>query len=162
MDTYYLTQVKTVTPSMVSQFNWHFILLVAQPVCVRVYVRVSCVRVWSNVITDLISLCLLGESAVPELHRSSVLLSATSHLLLSGKSLPHDAAGETPPVFHLEVHPPHSTHKHTHKHWTLCSRIRKQKWLQSKVMVSIIKFTWPPSWSTPFFCTPVKHSLRDE
>lgn len=45
----------------------------------------------------------LGESAVPEFHRSPLLLSATSHLLLSGKSLSHDAAGETAAVFRLEV-----------------------------------------------------------
>ena len=32
-----------------------------------------------------------------------MLLSATSHLLLGRKSLPHDAAGETPAVFHLKV-----------------------------------------------------------
>lgn len=44
-----------------------------------------------------------GESAVPELHRSPLLLSAASHLLLSGTSLSHDAAGETPTVFCLEV-----------------------------------------------------------
>lgn len=44
-----------------------------------------------------------GESAVPEFHRSPLLLFATSHLLLSGTSLSHDAAGETPAVFHLEV-----------------------------------------------------------
>lgn len=44
-----------------------------------------------------------GESAVPELHRSPLLLSAASHLLLSGTSLSHDAAGETPTVFRPEV-----------------------------------------------------------
>lgn len=44
-----------------------------------------------------------GESAVPELHRSPLLLSAASHLLLCGTSLSHDAAGETPTVFHLKV-----------------------------------------------------------
>lgn len=125
---------------MVSPCNWYSILLVAQPAHVR-----FCVRLWSNVITDLISRCLLGESAVPELHGSSVLLSAPSHLLLSWKSLPHDATGETPTVFHLEVHPPHSIHKHAHKHRTLCPRIIKQKCLQSKMMVSMItKFSWPP------------------
>lgn len=47
--------------------------------------------------------CLSGESAVPELHGSPVLVTATSHLLLGGESLPHDAAGEAPAVFHLEV-----------------------------------------------------------
>lgn len=52
------------------------------------------------------SLSLSGESIVPELHRSPVLLSAPSHLLLSRESLPHDAAGETPAVFHLKVTPP--------------------------------------------------------
>lgn len=120
---------------MVSPCNWYSILLVAQPVCVR-----FCVRLWSNVITDLTSRCLLGESAVPELHGSSVLLSAPSHLLLSWKSLPHDATGETPTVFHLEVHPPHSI-----LHWTLCPRIIKQKCLLSKMMWSeITKFSWPP------------------
>lgn len=49
---------------------------------------------------------LSGESAVPELHGSPVLVTATSHLLLCGESLPHDAAGEAPAVFHLEVRPP--------------------------------------------------------
>lgn len=44
-----------------------------------------------------------GEPAVPEFHRSPLLLSATSHLLLSGTGLSHDAAGETPTVFRLEV-----------------------------------------------------------
>lgn len=44
-----------------------------------------------------------GESAVPEFHRSPLLLSATSHLLLSGTSLSHDAAGEAPTVFRLKV-----------------------------------------------------------
>lgn len=63
---------------------------------------------------DGLYLSLSGEPVVPELHRSSVLLSASSHLLLSRKSLPHDAAGETPAVFYLEVHPPPLTHKHTH------------------------------------------------
>lgn len=47
---------------------------------------------------------LTGESVVPELHGSSVLLSASSHLLLSRAGLPHDAAGRTPAVFHFEVH----------------------------------------------------------
>lgn len=49
--------------------------------------------------------CLSGESAVPELHGSPVLITATSHLLLGRESLPHDAAGEAPAVFHLEVRP---------------------------------------------------------
>lgn len=71
------------------------------------------IRLLSNVSTASIHLSLSGESVVPELHWSSVLLSATTHLLLSRKSLPHDAAGETPAVFHIEVHPPASTHRHT-------------------------------------------------
>lgn len=49
--------------------------------------------------------CLSGESAVPELHGSPVLVTATSHLLLGRESLPHDAAGEAPAVFHPEVRP---------------------------------------------------------
>lgn len=32
-----------------------------------------------------------------------MLVTATSHLLLSGEGLPHDAAGEAPTVFHPEV-----------------------------------------------------------
>lgn len=44
-----------------------------------------------------------GESAVPEFHGSPLLLPAASHLFLSGTSLSHDAAGETPAVFRLEV-----------------------------------------------------------
>lgn len=50
---------------------------------------------------------LSGESAVPELHGSTVLVTATSHLLLGGEGLPHDAAGEAPAVFHPEVQPSH-------------------------------------------------------
>lgn len=46
---------------------------------------------------------LSGESAVPELHGPTLLVTATSHLLLSGEGLPHDAAGEAPAVFHPEV-----------------------------------------------------------
>lgn len=44
-----------------------------------------------------------GESAVPELHRPPLLLSAAPHLLLSGTSLSHDAAGEATTVFHPQV-----------------------------------------------------------
>lgn len=51
-----------------------------------------------------------GESVVPELHGPAVLLPAASHLLFSGESLPHDAAGEAPSVFHLEVHLTHTPH----------------------------------------------------
>lgn len=65
--------------------------------------------------TNSIYISLSGESAVLELDRSPVLLSATSHLLLGRKSLPHDAAGETPAVFHLEVqHTGFDTQSHTH------------------------------------------------
>lgn len=42
-----------------------------------------------------------------------MLLSASSHLLLSRESLPHDAAGEAPTVFHPEVQLSPLTHKHT-------------------------------------------------
>lgn len=53
-----------------------------------------------------------GESTVPELHGSTVLLLAAAHLLLSREGLSHDAAGEAPAVFHPEVRQRHPT-----THW---------------------------------------------
>lgn len=136
------------------------------------------IRLWSNVLTASIYLSLSGESVVPELDRSSVLLSATSHLLLSRKSLPHDAAGETPAVFHLEVHPPASTHKHTlsqtlRDYETNMSTERNNCVNNSEVQLAtwfvhnpsathLLNTPWEINSSQPeLSCRPVQHSHRD-
>lgn len=70
-----------------------------------------------------------GESAVPELHRSPLLLSATPHLLLGRTSLSHDAAGETSTVFYLEV-------------WTHISNNRSVS-PPEQAKVHFLSATWP-------------------
>lgn len=86
-----------------------YLLCCSTQVCVRVTTRLLPIV---NVLPLPLSPSFSGESVVPELHRSSVLLSAPSHLFLSREILSHDAAGEMPTVFHLKVHHLPSTHKH--------------------------------------------------
>lgn len=87
---------------------------------------------------------LSGQSAVPELHRPSVLLSAPSHLLLSGEGLPHDAAGETPTMFHPKVVHLPSKQKNEVSALGCCNKnVNREK-----------LFTWPPGLFTPLWPEP--------
>jgi len=86
-----------VAPRVVSLLSEPFSLRGARPTRVSVFHALVIQCVGGPVFS------LTGESVVPELHGASVLLSAASRLLLCRESLPHDAAGEAPAVFHSEV-----------------------------------------------------------
>lgn len=96
-----------------------------------------------------------GESAVPEFHRSPLLLFATSHLLLSGTSLSHDAAGETPTVFRLEVW----TEVYKAQTCVRTSTGTAVRQIQLKAGMKI-SYSWPPGPSAAL--PPLMNSRRPE